>query len=81
MQEHVCKIERCNQLVKERSQATISEMRDAGFNFFHKMIIVHIIYFVVKILNAVPTMLHISQEHAPVEILIDRKLDAKQYIR
>ncbi len=70
MQEYFCKIERLNQTVKERSRGTISEMRDMGFNFFHKMIIVHIIYFVVKLLNAVPARLGISEQHDPVEIVL-----------
>ncbi len=56
-------------------------MRDAGFNFFHKIIIVHIIYFVVKLLNAVPTKLGISQQHALVEIVMGWKLDAKEDLR
>ncbi len=32
--EHVCKIERCNQTVKEQSRGTIYELLDAGFKFF-----------------------------------------------
>ena len=80
MKEHVCKIERCNKTVKERSPGTISVMRDEGFNFFHKMIIVHIIYFVVKLLNAVPARLGISQEHAPVEIVMGQKLPLGAHI-
>ena len=79
--EHVCEIEGCNQSMKERSWGTISEMRDVGFNFFHKMIIVHIIYFVVKMLNAVPARLGISQEHVPEEIVMGKKLDAKKDLR
>ncbi len=49
-----------------------------GLQFFHKMIIVHIMYLVIKILNAVPTRLGISQEHAPAKIMMGQKLDAKK---
>ncbi len=52
--ENVCKIEQCKRKVKEQSWGTISEMQDMGFKIFHKIIIVHIIYFVVNMLNAMP---------------------------
>ena len=68
-------------MVKERSQGTIFEMRDTGFNFFHKMIIVHIVYFVVKLLNAVPARLSISEQYAPSKIVLGQKLDAKKDLR
>ncbi len=50
---------------------------ERGLQFFHKMVVVHIIYFVFKLLNAVPVTLGISQQHAPAEIVIGQKLDAK----
>ncbi len=76
--EHVCEIKQCNRMVKERSQGRISEMRDVGFNFFHKMIVVHCIYFVVKLLNAVPARLGISEKFALAEIILGWNLDAKK---
>ena len=44
--EHVGEIERGIRLMKDRSRCVISDLREAGFKYFHKMIVVHCIYFV-----------------------------------
>ena len=51
-----------------------------GLKIFHKMIIVHIIYFIVKMINAVTARLGIPQKHAPAEIVMGQKFDAKKYL-
>ena len=56
-------------------------MRDVCFKIFHKMIIVHIIYFVDKLLNTVPARLGILEQHAPAEIVLGQTLDAKKDLR
>ena len=50
--EHVGKIQRGIRLIKEQSQYVISDLREAGFKHFHKIIVVHCIYFVCMMLNA-----------------------------
>ncbi len=52
-----------------------------GLNFFHRMLIVHIIYFVVKLSNAALARLGISDQHVPAEIVLGLKLDAKKDLR
>ena len=79
--EHVGEIEREIRLVKERSRCVISDLRVAGFTFLHKMIIVHCVYFVVMMLNAVPDASGISEKYSPREIVTSRKLDMKKDCR
>ncbi len=57
-----------------------NNLRNEGcrLQFFHKMIIVHIIYFVVKLLNEVPVRLGILKQHTPAEIVLGWKLDTKR---
>ena len=52
--EHVAEIEQGIWHVKERSWCVISDLRAAGFQFLHMMIIVHCVYYVIKVINAVP---------------------------
>ena len=51
---HVGEIERGIRLMKERSRCVISDLHEAGFKHFHKMIVVHCIYFICMVLNATP---------------------------
>ena len=50
--EHVGDIERVIQFLKDRARAAMSDLHVAGFVYFHKMIIVHCVYFVCMMVNA-----------------------------
>jgi len=73
--EHVGEIERAIQHVKDRSRCVISDLRVAGFQYLHKLIVVHCIYFVVMMINAVPADGGISEIFSPREIVTGRKID------
>ena len=52
--EHVGEIERAIRHIKDITQCAVSDLRVAGFQYLHKLIIVHCICFVVMVINAVP---------------------------
>ena len=70
--EHVAEIERGICTIKERGRCVLSEL---PFEYFHHWVIVHLIYFVVKWLNAVPAELGISDKYSPREIVTRMKID------
>ena len=76
--EHVAEIERGIRHVKERGQCVISDLRAAGFQFLHRMIIVHCIYFVIMMVNAVPAENGISEKFSPREIVTGCKIAMKK---
>ena len=63
--EHVGEIKRGIRLMKERSRCVISNLREAGFKHFHKMIVVHCIYFLCMMLNATPASQGILKKLPP----------------
>ena len=79
--EHVGEIERGIRLIKEQSRSVISDLRAAGFTYLHKIIVVHCVYFVVMMLNAVPADSGISQPFSLREIVTGRKINMKKDCR
>ena len=79
--EHVSEAEKSVQDVKVRARCVISDLRVAGFMYLHKMIVVHCVYFVVMMINAVPADLGVSQTFSPREIVTGRKIDMKKDCR
>ena len=79
--EHVSEAEKAIQDVKVRARCVISDLRVAGFMYLHKMIVVHCVYFVVMMINAVPANLGISENFSPREIVTGRKIDMKKDCR
>ena len=67
--------------MKERSLCVISDLREAVFKHFHKMIVFHCIYFVCMILNATPALQGISKKFSPRHIVTGRHLDVKKDCR
>ena len=65
--EHVGEMEQGIWLVKEWIRLVISDLRLAGFTHLYKMIVVHCVYFVVMMLNAVPADNGISENFIHVE--------------
>ena len=73
--EHVGEIERGIRFLKERSRCVISDLRVAGFQYFAKWIVVHCVYFVVMMVNAIPAEDGISEKLSPREIVTGRTID------
>jgi len=71
----VGEIERSIQFIKERARCVVADLRVAGFTHLHKLIVVHCIYFVVMMINAIPDEAGISRKFSPREIVTGRKLD------
>ena len=76
--EHVGEMERGIRLVKERIRCIISDLHSAGFTHLHRMIVVHCVYFVIMILNAVPADSGILEKILPREIVTGRKIYMKK---
>ena len=66
--EHVREMEQGIQLVKDQSRCVISDLRSAGFTYLPKMTVVHCVYFVVMMLNAVPANSGILEKFSPREM-------------
>ena len=79
--EHVGEIEQLIKFIKERARCVISDLRVAGFNYLHRLIVVHCLYFVTMMTNAVPADGGISEKYSPREIVTGRKLDMKKDCR
>ena len=47
------------------------------FRYYHKILIVHLVYFVIMLLNNVPATKDILSKFLPLEILISRQINAK----
>ncbi len=71
--------------MQPNGQGAISQnnLRNEGHRlyFFYKMIVLHCIYVIVKLLNAVSAKIGISEKFAPAETILSRKLDAKKDLR
>ena len=76
--EHVAEIERAHRTIKERARRVVAEL---PFDCLPHMLVIHLVYFVVKWLNAVPADLGISTDLSPREIVtrvgIDLAKDAR----
>jgi hypothetical protein len=79
--EHVSEAKKAIQDMKVRARCVILDLRVAGFLYLHKMIVVHCVYFVVMMMNAVPANLGILQTFSPREIVTGRKIDMKKDCR
>ena len=79
--EHVGEIERAIRHIKDRTRCVVSDLRVAGFQYLHKWIVVHCLYFVVMMINAVPAEGGISTVLSPREIVTQRKLDMEKDCR
>ena len=80
--EHVGEIERAIRFVKERLRCVVSTLRDAGFRYYHHMVIIHGgVYFVVTMINGLPAPKKILGVMSPREIVTGRKLDFKKDCR
>ena len=64
--EHVGKIERGIRVAKERSRGVITNL---SFASFYKIIVIHLIYFVLLWLNYFLSTQGISEKHPPIEIV------------
>ena len=76
--EHVGEIERQIRLVKERSRATVSVL---PFKSLHKQITIHLVYFSVFWLNAIPNKKGISEHYSPREIVTQKEVDHNLHCR
>ena len=79
--EHVGEIERFIKFIKERACCVILDLRVAGFKYLHRLIVVHCLYFVTMMINAVPADSGISEKYSPHEIVTGQKLDMKKDCR
>ena len=73
--EHVAEIERGIRLLKERSRCVVKSL---PFQYLPKQIVIHMVYFVCMMVNAVPAAEGISQVFSPREIATQRKFDFKK---
>ena len=71
--EHVGDVERCIRLIKDRCRSVISDLpyRD----FLPDQFVIHLLYFVARMLNAVPNDNGVSSEYSPKEIVTGQKFD------
>ena len=74
-------IERLIKFIKERARCVILDLRVAGFKYLHRLIVLHCLYFVTMMINAVPADGGISEKYSPCEIVTGRKLDLKKDCR
>ena len=72
--EHVGEIERVTKFIKERARCVVSDLRVAGFKYLHQLIVVHCIYFVTMMINAVPAEGGISEKYSRVKSSQDESL-------
>ena len=73
--EHVADIERDIRFLKERTRCVVCAGRRAGIEYLHKLIVIWLVYFIVKTVNAVPAKLGIFDVYSPSEIVTQRKFD------
>ena len=76
--EHVGEIERYVRTVKERCRATIS---DLPFQFYHRLVIVRLVYFAVMMTNVPVADGGISREFSPREIVTGKRFDVQTQCR
>ena len=76
--EHVSKIKRAIQYLKQRFQCVVKSLSITGIKLLHKQVVIHMCYFVTMVVNAVPANLGVSQVYSPREIVTQRKLDMKK---
>ena len=70
--EHVGEIERAHQDIKNRCRAVLSLL---PYDYYHRQIIIHLVKFVVMMINCVPSKLGITQQMSPRELVTQLKLD------
>ena len=51
--EHEGEIERQIRVVKERCWCVVSELCDAGYKFFHRLVVIHMVYFLCMMIDRV----------------------------
>ena len=73
--EHVGEIKRAIRIIKEQARYVMKTLVIAGILKFHKQIVIHMVYVVTMMLNAVPSILGVSKLYSPREIVTQRKLD------
>ena len=71
--EHLPEIERAIREIKNRCRAILSTL--PSYDYYHRQIIIHLVYFVVRMINAVPSKVGVSRSLSPSEIVFGRKLD------
>ena len=76
--EHVGEIERAHQDIKNRCRAVLSLL---PFDYYHRQIIIHLVKFVVMMINCVPSKLGITQQMSPRELVTQLKLDVATHCR
>ena len=81
VREHVGEIKRLIKFIKERACCVILDLRVACFKYLHMLIVVHCLYFVTMMINAVPADGSISEKYSPREIVTGQKLDMKKDCR
>ena len=73
--ERVAVIERGIRLLKEQSRCVVESL---PFQYLPNQIVIHMVYFVCMMVNAVPTTEGISQVFSPREIVTQRRFDFKK---
>ena len=73
--EHVGEIERGIRTLKERCRCVLAGLRDLGWLYLHKWVVVHRLYHVTKMVNSFPAKKGISAAWLPREIVTGRTLD------
>jgi hypothetical protein len=73
--EHVAEIERGIRLLKERARCVVKSL---PFQYLPKQIVIHLVYFVCMMVNAIPAAEGISQLLSPREIVTQRKIDFRK---
>ena len=76
--EHVPEVERVIRDIKNRARAVLSVL---PYDYYHRQIIIYLVYFVVRMINAVPSKVGISKILSPSEIVQGRKIDYRVHCR
>ena len=70
--EHVGEIERSIRTIKERGRSILSTL---PYTTLPKQLVIHLVYYVVMFLNAMPSKIGISDTISPRGIVMRRRLD------
>ena len=73
-------IERYHRTLEERCRYVLAGMRLIGsdaYQYLHKQIVIWLVYFCVKMINAVPAAKGISDQFAPRKIVTGQRLNLK----
>ena len=76
--ENAGKIERDTRLVKERYRCVIATL---SLRYYHKMLVVHLVYFICIVMNGVPAAKDILKIFSSHKIVTSRRIDVKKESR